>query len=81
MIAVPCSLDCIYTDWYIAQISVSEIVGYLKEKSSLIIFDRHLNWKYKYGSKTFCCRGYQVDTVGKNIKKIRECINNPLKED
>ena len=61
--------------------SVSEIVGYLKGKSSLIIFDRHSNLKYKYGNRTFWCRGYYVDTVGKNTKKIREYINNQLKED
>ena len=56
--------------------SVSEIVGYLKGKSSFIIFDRHANLKYKYGNRTFWCRGYYVDTVGKNTKKIREYINN-----
>ncbi len=61
--------------------SVSEIVGYLKGKSSLIIFDRHANLKYKYGNRTFWCRGYYVDTVGKNTKKNREYINNQLKED
>ena len=61
--------------------SVSEIVGYLKGKSSLIIFDRHANLKYKYGNRTFWCRGCYVDTVGKNTKKIREYINNQLKED
>ena len=61
--------------------SVSEIFGYLKGKSSLIIFDRHANLKYKYGNRTFWCRGYYVDTVGKNTKKIREYINNQLKED
>ena len=61
--------------------SVSEIVGYLKGKSSLIIFDRHANLKYKYENRTFWCRGYYVDTVGKNTKKIREYINNQLKED
>ena len=61
--------------------SISEIVGYLKGKSSLIIFDRHANLKYKYGNRTFWCRGYYVDTVGKNTKKIREYINNQLKED
>lgn len=49
--------------------SVSEIMGYLKGKSSPIIFDRHANLKYKYGSRHFCCRGYYVDTVGKNAKK------------
>lgn len=61
--------------------SVSEIVGYLKGKSSLMIFDRHANLKYKYGNQHFWCRGYYVDTVGKNTKKIREYINNQLKED
>ena len=61
--------------------SVSEIVEYLKGKSSLIIFDRHANLKYKYGNRTFWCRGYYVDTGGKNTKKIREYINNQLKED
>lgn len=61
--------------------SVSEIVGYLKGKSSLKIFDRHANLKYKYGNRHFWCRGYYVDTVGKNTKKIREYINNQLKED
>lgn len=61
--------------------SVSEIVGYLKGKSSLKIFDRHANLKYKYGNRHFWCRGYYVDIVGKNTKKIREYINNQLKED
>lgn len=61
--------------------SVSEIVVYLKGKSSLMIFDRHANLKYKYGNRHFWCRGYYVDTVGKNTKKIREYINNQLKED
>lgn len=61
--------------------SVSEIVGYLKGKSSLMIFERHAHLKYKYGNRHFWCRGYYVDTVGKNTKKIREYINNQLKED
>jgi len=61
--------------------SVSEIVGYLKGKSSLMIFEKHANLKYKYGNRHFWCRGYYVDTVGKNTKKIREYINNQLKED
>ena len=51
--------------------SVSEIMGYLKAKSSLIIFDRHANLKYEYGNRHFCCRGYYVDTVGKNTKKYK----------
>ena len=61
--------------------SVSEIMGYLKGKSSLIIFDRHANLKYKYGNRHFWCRGYYVDTVGKNVKKIEEYIRNQLQED
>lgn len=61
--------------------SVSEIMGYLKGKSSLIIFDRHANLKYKYGNRHFWCRGYYVDTVGKNAKKIQEYIRKQLQED
>ena len=61
--------------------SVSEIMGYLKGKSSLIIFDRHASLKYKYGSRHFWCRGYFVDTVGKNAKKIEEYIRRQLQED
>ena len=61
--------------------SVSDIMGYLKRKSSLIIFDRHANLKYKYGNRHFWCRGYFVDTVGKNKKKIEEYIRNQLQED
>ena len=61
--------------------SVSEIMGYLKGKSSLMIFERHANLKYKYGNRHFWCRGYYVDTVGKNAKKIEEYIRNQLQED
>ncbi|MBQ7923394.1 MAG: IS200/IS605 family transposase [Clostridia bacterium] len=61
--------------------SVSDIMGYLKGKSSLIIFDRHANLKYKYGNRHFWCRGYYVDTVGKNAKKIEEYIQKQLEED
>ena len=61
--------------------SVSEVMGYLKGKSSLIIFDRHANLKYKYGNRHFWCRGYYVDTVGKNEKKIAEYIRHQLEED
>ncbi len=61
--------------------SASEIMGYLKGKSSLIIFDRHANLKYKYGNRHFWCRGYYVDTVGKNEKKIQEYIQKQLQED
>ena len=61
--------------------SVSQFVGYLKGKSSLMIFDRHANLKYKYGNRHFWCRGYYVDTVGKNEKIIKEYIQNQLQED
>ena len=61
--------------------SVSQFVGYLKGKSSLMIFDRHANLKYKYGSRHFWCRGYYVDTVGKNEKKIAEYIREQLQAD
>lgn len=61
--------------------SVSSFMGYLKGKSSLMIFDRHANLKYKYGNRHFWCRGYFVDTVGKNAKKIEEYIKNQLQED
>ena len=61
--------------------SVAQIMGYLKGKSSLMIFDRHANLKYKYGNRHFWCRGYYVDTVGKNAKKIEEYIRNQLQED
>ncbi|WP_252832694.1 transposase [Roseburia inulinivorans] len=52
-----------------------------KRKSTLMIFERHANLKYKYGNRHFWCRGYYVDTVGKNAKKIQEYIQNQLKED
>ena len=61
--------------------SVADIVGYIKGKSSLMIFDRHANLKYKYGNRHFWCRGYYVDTVGKNAKKIEEYIRQQLQED
>lgn len=61
--------------------SVSSFMGYIKSKSSLMIFDRHANLKYKYGNRHFWCRGYYVDTVGKNEKAIREYIDNQLQED
>ena len=61
--------------------SVSQIVGYLKGKSSLMIFDKFANLKYKYGNHHFWCRGYYVDTVGKNTKKIKEYIRTQLQED
>ena len=61
--------------------SVSSIMGYLKGKSSLMIFDRHANLKYKYGRRNFWCRGYFVDTVGKNEKRITEYVKTQLQED
>ena len=61
--------------------SVAQIMGYLKGKSSLMIFDRHANLKYKYGNRHFWCRGYYVDTVGKNTKRIEEYIRNQLQDD
>ena len=61
--------------------SVSQIMGYLKGKSSLMIFDRHANLKYKYGNRHFWCRGYYVDTVGKNEKKIAEYVREQLQDD
>ena len=61
--------------------SVSQIMGYLKGKSSLMIFDRHANLKYKYGNRHFWARGYYVDTVGRNKKQIKEYIQNQLRED
>ena len=61
--------------------SVSQIMGYLKGKSSLMIFDRHANLKYKYGNRHFWARGYYVDTVGRNKKQIAEYIRNQLTSD
>ena len=61
--------------------SVSQFMGYLKGKSTLMIFDKHANLKYKYGRRQFWCDGYYVDTVGKNEKKIAEYIQNQLRED
>lgn len=61
--------------------SVAQIMGYLKGKSSLMIFDRHADMKYKYGNRHFWSRGYYVDTVGKDKKKIEEYIRKQLQED
>ena len=61
--------------------SVSEIMGYLKGKSSLMIFEKYANLKYKYGNRHFWCRGYYVDTVGKNTAAIKSYIQNQIKED
>ena len=62
-------------------LSVSQFMGYLKGKSSLMIFDRHANLKYKYGNRHFWCRGYFVSTVGANKKAIEEYIRHQLDED
>ncbi len=62
-------------------LSVAQFMGYLKGKSSLMIFDRHANLKYKYGTRSFWCRGYYVDTVGRNKRVIEEYIKNQLEED
>ena len=61
--------------------SVAEFMGYLKGKSSLMIFDKFANMKYRYGNRQFWCRGYFVDTVGRNKKVIEEYIKNQLQED
>jgi len=63
------------------KLSVSAFMGYLKGKSSLMIFDRHANLKYKYGNRQFWCKGYYVDTVGRNKKVIEEYIRKQLHED
>jgi putative transposase len=63
------------------KLSVSSAMGYLKGKSSLMIFDRFANLKYKYGNRVFWSRGYYVDTVGRNRKAIEEYIRNQLEED
>jgi putative transposase len=62
-------------------LSIAQFVGYIKGKSTLMIFDRHANLKYKYGSRHFWCRGYFVDTVGRNEKAIKEYIKNQIEED
>ena len=61
--------------------SVAQIMGYLKGKSSLMIFEKYANLKYKYGNRHFWCRGYYVSTVGANRKAIQEYIRNQLQED
>ena len=61
--------------------SVSQIMGYIKGKSSLMIFERFANLKYKYGNRHFWCRGYYVSTVGRNKKTIEAYIRNQLQQD
>ena len=63
------------------KLSVSSFMGYLKGKSSLMIFDRHANLKYKYGNRQFWCKGYYVDTVGRNKNAIAKYIQNQLQDD
>ena len=73
--------ECKYHIVFAPKYSVSEIVGYFKGKSSLMIFEQYANLKYKYGNRHFWCRGYYVDTVGKNTAAIRTYIQNQLKEE
>ena len=63
------------------KLSVSAFMGYLKGKSSLMIFDRHAHLKYRYGNRKFWCRGYYVDTVGRNRQRIEQYIRDQLRED
>ena len=62
-------------------ISIAQFMGFLKGKSTLMIFDRHAHLKYKYGSRSFWCRGYYVDTVSRNKKAIAEYIRKQLEDD
>ncbi len=64
-----------------SKLSVSQFMGYLKDKRSLMIFDRHANLKYRYGNRKFWCRVYFVDTVGRNKAQIQQYIRNQLKDD
>ena len=63
------------------KLSVAQFMGYLKGKSSLIIFERHAQLKYRYGNRKFWCKGYYVDTVGRNKEAIRKYIREQLQED
>ena len=63
------------------KLSISSFMGYLKEKSTLIIFERYANLKYKYGNRTFWCKGYYVSTVGLNKEKISKYIKEQQEED
>ena len=74
--------DHVHLLWAIPpQMSVSSFVGYLKGKSSLMLFQRFGNMKFAYRNREFWCKGYYVDTVGKNTKVIKEYISNQLKHD
>ena len=82
IIEAECCIDHIHMFVRIPpNLSISSFMGYLKGKSSLMIFDRHANLKYKYGNRKFWCRGYYVDTVGKYEGAIREYIQNQLEDD
>ncbi|MBS5926610.1 MAG: IS200/IS605 family transposase [Clostridium sp.] len=63
------------------KLRVAQFMGYLKVKSSLMIFDRHANLKYRYGNRQFWCKGYYVDTIRRNKKVIEEYIKNQIQED
>jgi len=63
------------------KISISSFMGFLKGKSSLMIYEKWGNMKYKYRNREFWCRGYYVDTAGKDAKKIQEYIQKQLRED
>ena len=63
------------------KMSVSSFLGFLKGKSSLMVYEKWGNMKYKYRNRQFWCRGYYVDTAGKNTKKIQEYIRSQLEED
>lgn len=63
------------------RIAVSSFMGYLKGKSSTMLYEQFGELKYKYRSREFWCRGYYVDTAGKNASRIQEYIKNQLKED
>jgi len=63
------------------KIAVASFLGYLKGKSSLLIFERHAQLKYRYGNRKFWCKGYYVDTVGRNKAAIQKYIQQQLQED
>ena len=64
-----------------SKLSVLSFIEYLKGKSTLIIFERHANLKYKYGNRVFWCREYYVSTVGNNKSAVYNYVENQLKED
>ena len=71
----------IYVSQESTKMSISSFVVFLRGKSSLIIFERFANLKYKYGNRHFWCRGFYVDTVGKNKEAIQQYIKDQLNED